>query len=227
MPSNYTYETELCSIIALCLPKYYFMKHKETGKIKHFIVAFALFFALFVPTAVFAADTYVVDPGHSRVGFTVKHLVISKVSGNFKEFEGAIVFDEKDASKCSVNGTIKTASVDSDNANRDNDLRGDGFFEVEKYPTITFQSTKVEKKGEQYLVTGKLTMKNVTREIVLPVKVSGPILAFGGKKRIGIEGSTTINRQDYGLTWNKAIEGVGLVVSDEVELNINAEAAVQ
>ncbi len=85
----------------------------------------------------------------------------------------------------------------------------------------------VEKKGGQYLVTGKLTMKNVTKEIVLSVTVAGPIIAFAGKERIGIEGSTTINRQDYGLTWSKTIEGVGPVVSDDVVLTINAEAAIQ
>ena len=178
-------------------------------------------------TAAFAAaDTYVVDRGHSRVGFIVTHLVISKVNGNFKEFEGTIVFDEKDPSKCSLNGTIKTATVNTDNENRDNDLRSENFFDVAKYPTITFQSTKVEKKGDQYLVTGNLTMKNVTKEIVLTVSVTGPISA-GGKKKIGIEGSTTINRQDYGLKWNKAVEGVGLVVSDDVLLTINAEAGTQ
>jgi len=191
---------------------------------KQFISAFVLILVL--ATAAFAADTYVVDPVHSRVGFTVKHLVISKVSGNFKEFEGTIVFDEKDPSKCSVKGTIKTASVDTGNENRDNDLRGEGFFDVAKYPTITFESTKVEKKGDQYLVTGKLTMKNVTKEVVLPVTVAGPINA-GGKKKIGVEGSITINRQDYGLKWSKTIEGVGLVVSDEVVLTINAEAGTQ
>ena len=182
---------------------------------------------LVLATAAFAADTYVVDPAHSAVGFTVRHLAINKVSGNFKEFEATIIFDEKDPSKCSVNGTIKTASVNTDNADRDKDLRGEGFFEVEKYPNITFQSTNVEKKGDQYLVTGKLTIKNVTKEILLPVTVTGPVVAFGGKKRIGIAGSTTINRQDYGLTWSKTIEGVGLVVSDDVVLTINAEASIQ
>jgi polyisoprenoid-binding protein YceI len=173
---------------------------------------------------VHAADKYVVDPGHTNVGFTVKHLVINKVSGRFKDFSGVIYFDEKDPSQSSITGTIKAESIDTANANRDRDLKGAGFFEVDKFPEITFASKRVEKKGDSYLVSGTLTMHGVSHDVELPVTVTGPIKAMGGKMRIGIETSLTINRQDYGLTWSHAVDGVGLVAGNDVQISINAEA---
>ena len=171
-----------------------------------------------------AADKYIVDPGHSNVGFTIKHLVINKVSGRFKDFSGVIYLDDKDLSQSSVTGTIQAESIDTANANRDRDLKGADFFEVEKYPEITFASKKVEKKGNTYLVSGTLTMHGVSHDVLLPVDVTGPIKAMGGKMRIGIETSLTINRQDYGITWSHAVDGVGLVAGNEVQISINAEA---
>jgi polyisoprenoid-binding protein YceI len=176
---------------------------------------------------VHAADTYLVDKGHSNVGFTVQHVVINKVSGRFKDFTGIIQYDPNDPAQCSVSGTIQAASIDTANPDRDSDLKGEDWFEVEKYPEIKFQSKKVEKRGETYLVSGTLTMHGVTREIQMPVTVTGPIKAMGGKMRIGIEMHFTINRRDYELVWNNAVEGVGLIAANEVTININAEGVKQ
>jgi polyisoprenoid-binding protein YceI len=186
------------------------------------ILSICVFFAALS----FAADTYVVDPAHTNVGFTVRHLVISNVHGNFKDFTGTIIFDEKDPSACSITGSIRTNSVNTGNENRDKDLKSDNFFDEEKYPEITFKSTKVEKMGDAYQVTGDLTIRGVTKEVSFPVEVSGPVNAFGTKK-IGIEFSLTINRQDYGLKWNKTLESGGLVVGDDVKIDISAEAGIE
>jgi polyisoprenoid-binding protein YceI len=171
-----------------------------------------------------AADEYVIDKGHSRVAFTVKHLVINKVTGIFHDFSGTIQFDEKDVTKSSINGAIKVSTVDTNNENRDNDLRtSDGLFEAAKFPEITFQSKKIVKKGDGYVCTGTLTIHGVPKDIDLVATVSGPIKDLGGNSRIGVEATGTINRQDFGLTWSHAIEGVGLIASDEVTITINAE----
>jgi len=174
----------------------------------------------------FAADTYVPDPGHSQVGFTVKHLVISKVNGRFKDFDAIVVYDPQDITKSSLTGKIKTASITTDNENRDADLKSDGFFDVEKYPEIVFQSTKVEKKGKDILVTGNLTMHGVTRPVTFPVSIAGPI-TMGGNSKLGIEANLTINRQDYGISWNKKLDNGGAVVSDEVQISLNSELKKQ
>jgi len=190
-------------------------------KIKTLILGFVA--TLLLLSFVFAADTYVVDPGHSRVGFSSTHLVISKVSGNFKEFSGTIVYDEQDITKSSVTGTIKAASINTDNANRDRDLRSANWFDVEKFPDITFESKKVEKKDADVLVTGTLTMHGVSKEIALPVKVRGPVAAMG-QSRIAIEGRIKIDRRDFGLKWDNRLDSGGLVVSNDIEIELAAEA---
>lgn len=173
------------------------------------------------------ADTYKIDPNHSRVEFSVKHLVISTVRGTFKTFDATINFDPNDPSKDSITGTIKTASIDTGNENRDNDLRTNPeFFTVDKYPDITFTSKKVEKKGDVYNVTGTLTIKGVSKDVVLPVTVNGPIKdPMGGKQRIGIETTLSIKRHDYGIVWDKHLDNGGAVVSEEVQISITGEAA--
>ena len=171
----------------------------------------------------FAADTFVPDPVHSSVVFTVKHLVISKVSGKFKEFDAVVVYDPADVTKSSITGKIKTNSITTDNENRDADLKSDHFFDVEKYPEITFQSTKVAKAGKNVQVTGNLTMHGVTKQVTFPVTINGPIKDPRGNSKIGIEANLTINRQDYGVAWNKPLEGGGVVVSDDVQIAINSE----
>jgi len=172
-----------------------------------------------------AEDTYKIDPVHSSVGFSVRHMVINSVKGKFKQFSGTVVMDN-DAVK-EANGTIQTASIDTGNAQRDNDLRSANFFDVGKYPTITFQSKRLEKEGDETVLIGDYTMHGVTKEISLPVKVSGPVKDPWGAMRIGLEGKTKLNRKDFGMTYNKVLETGGVLVGDEVELEINAEAVKQ
>jgi polyisoprenoid-binding protein YceI len=195
------------------------MKNKITVS---FVAAVMLLFA----SALIAADTYVVDKGHSLVGFKATHLLISKVSGRFLEFSGTINYDENDITKSSITGAIKTASINTENSSRDQDLRSANWFEVEKYPEITFQSKKVQKRGDDLLVTGILTMHGVSKEIVLNVKLTGPI-ENRGQKRIGIEARTTMDRRDFGLRWDNRLDSGGLVVSNDIEIELAAEAIKQ
>lgn len=171
----------------------------------------------------FAADTFVPDPAHSQVVFTAKHLVISKVSGKFKDFTATVVYDPNDITKSSLKGTIKTASITTDNDQRDTHLKSADFFDVAKYPEITFQSTKVSKKGNEVWVAGNLTIRGVTKEVSFPVTVVGPIKDPRGTTRMGIEANLTVNRQDFGVSWNKALDGGGVVVSDDIQISINSE----
>ena len=175
---------------------------------------------------VFGADTYVIDRNHTNVGFIAKHLVISKVHGRFTDFSGTIQWDDQDLSKSSLQGTIKVASINTGAENRDEDLRSDSFFDAAKYPEITFASSKIEKQEDGYLIHGTLTMHGVSKEVSFPAKLNGPI-EQRGNKRIGFEGHLTINRQDYGVSWNKKLDNGGLAVSDEIEIQIDGEAATQ
>lgn len=185
---------------------------------------FSLFLVIFVLVGfTFGADTYAVDSAHSNVNFAVKHLVISKVNGKFKEFTGAVLFDEKDITKSSVTGSIKVASINTENEDRDNDLRSANFFDAAKYPEITFRSTKVEKEGDRVLVTGDLAIHGVTKSVTFPVTISGPIKDPWGNQRIGIEISLNIDRQEYGITYGKRMDSGGLVVGNDVDIYISAE----
>jgi len=172
-----------------------------------------------------AEDSYKIDPVHSTVGFSVRHMVINSVKGKFKQFSGTVVMDGETIKE--AQGTIQTASVDTGNTQRDNDLRSPNFFDAAKYPTITFKTKQVEKKGDETILTGDYTMHGVTKEISLPVKVSGPVKDPFGGTRIGLEGKTKLNRKDFGMAYNKVLETGGLLVGDEVELEINAEAVKQ
>lgn len=185
---------------------------------------FTVITGLMIAGISFAADTYAIDPVHTNVGFSVKHLVISNVHGKFKEFDGTIVFDDKNPSQSSVNGNIKTASLSTDNADRDKHLKSADFFDAEKYPAITFKSTKVEKKGNDYQVTGQLTIRGVAKDVTFPVVVSGPIKDPWGNTKLGVEFTLKINRKDYGLAWNQALETGGAVVGDEVKIEVSGEA---
>lgn len=169
------------------------------------------------------AETYTIDPVHSSMGFAVTHMMVSSVQGKFKEFNGAIQLDEKNIENSSVEVTIKTASISTDNEKRDGHLRSPDFFDVEKHPEITFRSSKVEKKDDGYVATGQLTIRGVTKEVQLPFKLRGPV-KIGDGKRIGVKAGLNLNRQDYGVSWSKSLDGGGLVVSDEVEIDLNVEA---
>src|SRR5512138_789370 len=174
------------------------------------------------------ASSWNLDPAHSQATFSVRHLVISTVRGEFGKLTGSAKFDDKDATKSSVEATIDTTTIDTRVAKRDEDLKSENFFDVAKYPTITFKSTKVEKAGKGKLkVTGDLTMHGVTKPVVLAVE--GPtqdIKDPWGNTRRGFSATTTINRKDWGLSWSKTIEA-GPVVGDDVKLEIEAELIKQ
>jgi polyisoprenoid-binding protein YceI len=165
-----------------------------------------------------AADEYKIDPNHSSVNFSVTHLMVSTVNGRFTAFEGKVLFDDKDVTKSSVSVTIKTASVNTDNTSRDNDLRSAGFFDADKFSEITFQSKSVEKKGSDYVAHGTLTIKGVAKEVDLPFELKGPADAGRMGKVMGAHASLTVNRQDFGVA--KAPGMVG----NEVKIDLNVEA---
>jgi len=173
-----------------------------------------------------AADTYKLDKSHTRVGFKVSHLVISNVRGDFTDYDATIEFDENDVTQSSVQGTIETASINTNNERRDKHLRSDDFFNAEQHPQITFKSKRIEKKGKGYVMIGDLTIRGVTREIQLPFKLTGPI-DHGKKRRVGFEAEMVINRQDYGVKYNNLADTGGLAVGNEVTIELNGEAIRQ
>jgi len=173
-----------------------------------------------------AQATYSIDTTHSNVGFKVRHLV-AKVSGSFREFSGAITADFADLDRSSVEFVIKTASIDTGDPERDEHLRSADFFDVEQFPEIIFKSSKITKKDrDTYVVAGTLTMHGVSQTVVLNVDYLGEMQAMG-ETRAGYEVATTIDRQDYGVSWNRALDQGGLVLGDNVEVMINLEGVRQ
>ena len=171
--------------------------------------------------------TYKIDPAHSEVFFQVRHLV-TKVRGRFSDFEGTIDYNEASPESSSVNFSIKTASIDTNVGDRDNHLRSADFFSAEEHPTLTFKSKKVTKKGgDGFDVVGDLSMRGTTKEIHLPVTFLGNATDPWGGKRIGFEAETTLNRKDYGLNWNAALETGGFLVGDDVKINLQIQAVAQ
>jgi polyisoprenoid-binding protein YceI len=183
----------------------------------------ALSLSILVAGSAFAADEYKIDPVHSRVGFAVKHMVVNTVHGRFTDYNGSILLDDKDASKSSVNVTIKTASINTDNTGRDTDLRSANFLDVEKFPEITFKSKAVEKKADGFVAHGTLTIRGVSKDVDMPFTLSGPI-DTGRGKLLGAEAGLTINRQDYGVAWSRSLAGGELIVANDVKIEINVEA---
>lgn len=173
--------------------------------------------------SVLAADMYKIDPVHSSIGFSVRHNMVSNVKGDFKDFSGEIMLDQQNMANSSVMVTIKTASITTANERRDNHLKSPDFFDVESFPEITFKSSRVEKKGDGYVAHGTLTIRGVSKEIALPFTLGGPI-KMGNNSRLGTEASLTINRQDYGVSWNRMLDVGGVVVGDDVKIELNVEA---
>jgi polyisoprenoid-binding protein YceI len=170
-----------------------------------------------------ATETFQFDKAHSLVGFKIRHFV-SKVEGRFKDFDGVIQIDRQNPSASKVELTIQTASIDTANENRDKDLKSPNFFEVEKYSTITFKSTKVEPKGgDTYEVAGDLTMHGVVKPVKLTVK-SGGFIKAGKVEKAGFEVSGTLNRKDFGIIWNRALDQGATMLGDDVDINIQVEA---
>ncbi len=181
--------------------------------------------AFLTPAEGFAApETYTIDPAHSAVAFKIRHL-FSRVPGRFTKFEGIVTLDQADLSRSGVSVTIEAASIDTDEAKRDEHLRSDAFFDVGKHPTISFQSTGVKVVSKDKLqVSGNLTIRGTTKPVTLDVDLLGTGPGFGGGYRAGFEGRTRINRQDYGVSWNKALEGGGTILGDDVDITLNVEA---
>lgn len=173
--------------------------------------------ALFFRTAA-AADTFALDRSHSEVSFSVSHMAISKVRGSFGEFSTELAVDSKDLSKSSVKAVIQVKSVDTDNEKRDEHLRGADFFDVAKFPTITFTSKKIEKRGAQWVAIGEFTMHGVSKTIELPFTFNGPIQDPWGNTRIGVEANLVLDRQAYGVSYGSGMVG------DEVTILITLEA---
>ncbi len=171
--------------------------------------------------------TYQIDPAHSEANFQVRHL-ITKVRGSFSEFEGRLTFDEAAPERSHVVFTIQAGSIDTNQPDRDTHLRSGDFFDTEKFPTITFTSTAIRKRSEDlYDVTGNFTIRDVTREITLPVTFLGKAKDPWGNERIAFEAEYAINRKDYGLNWNAALETGGFLVGDEVKISLSVQALPQ
>ena len=171
-----------------------------------------------------AADNWTLDLAHSETTFTVRHL-LSKVSGRFDKFDGRIVTDAAKPETSSVEFTIETASIDTNNEKRDAHLRSADFFDAEKHPTITFKSTRVEALGQnRFNVTGDLTMRGVTKPITLPVEFLGTQKDPWGNEKAGFALQTTLNRKDYGIIWNQTLDAGGYLLGDDVQVSISLQA---
>ncbi|MDC0933727.1 YceI family protein [Arcobacteraceae bacterium] len=166
------------------------------------------------------AGTYNIDRSHSNVGFKVKHLMITNVTGNFDKFTGSIEFDEKTKTVTAITGNIEASSINTDNAKRDKHLRAPDFFDTAKYPNLTFKLNSI-KDDKAY---GILTIKDVSKEVVLDFDFNGSIKDPWGNTKIGVELAGKINRKDFGLNWSKTLETGGLVVADKIKLLIEIEA---
>lgn len=172
-----------------------------------------------------ARTTYGIDSAHSSAEFSVRHLMISTMKGRFRDVEGTIYMDDQEPTRSVVEATIRTASVDTGVQTRDDDLRSDNFFSADRFPTMTFRSTSVEKVDEdRFRITGDLTVRGVTRPVVLDTEFEGRATDPWGGERIGFAASTSINRGDFGLTYNAALETGGVLVGDKVKVTLNIEA---
>jgi polyisoprenoid-binding protein YceI len=186
------------------------------------LTAFAAVLALGSPAL--AVDTYDLDKSHTTVGFQVRH-IFTMLGGKFQDFSGTIRVDRAKPESSSVEFAIQAASVFTNDQKRDDHLRTPDFFDVATHPTITFKSTSVKPvAGNAYEVTGKLTMRGVTKQVTLPVTFLGEGKDPWGNEKMGFELSTTLNRKDYGINWNKALDQGGFLVGDEVKVQISVEA---
>ena len=169
--------------------------------------------------------TYALDPAHSRIGFVARHAMVTKVRGAFNDVEGSATIDGDNPENSSVNVTVKVDSIDTRNAQRDGHLRTNDFLDIENYPTITFASTAIKYLGgSDFEVTGDLTIKDVTKSITIPLEFQGSAKDPFGNDRIGFEGSVVVNRKDWGITWNAALETGGVLVSEKVTLEFEISA---
>lgn len=169
--------------------------------------------------------TYTIDAAHSRVGFSARHAMVTTVRGQFNEFEGTATFDAANPAASSAQVVIKTASIDTHQADRDGHLRSDDFFAAETYPEIRFVSTAATLvDAETWELTGDLTIKDVTKPVTITFEYTGSATDPFGNQRVGFEGGVTVNRKDWGLTWNAALETGGVLVSEKVKLEFDVSA---
>lgn len=171
---------------------------------------------------------YTIDPAHSRIGFVARHAMVTKVRGAFNEFTGTAHLEGENPNRSSATVSIQAASIDTRNADRDGHLRSNDFLQMDDYPEITFTTTEITWTGEDaFDVTGDLTIKGATRSVTVPFTFDGQATDPFGNVRVGFEGSTTINRTDFGVTWNAALETGGVLVSDKVTLEFEISAIKQ
>jgi polyisoprenoid-binding protein YceI len=174
------------------------------------------------------AGTWEVDPSHSSVAFEVKHMMIATVRGHFSEFDGRLIAAEDDPANSKAYGTVKTASIDTGNADRDAHLRGPDFFDSERYPEMRFETTRIQHAGGGlYKVTGDLTIKETTREVTVDVTVEGAATDPWGNERVGLAIRGTIDRTEFGLTWQQKLAAGGMLVGEQVKIVIDVSAVRQ
>ncbi len=176
------------------------------------------------PSAAIAdlSGTYTLDPAHSRLGFTARHAMVTSVRGYFADVAGTVTLDAATPASSSASLSLQVASIETGNADRDNHLRASDFFDVETHPEITFTATGIEVAGdERFRVTGDLTIKSVTKPVTIDLEFTGSAKDPFGNYRAGFEGSATVNRKDWGLTWNAALETGGVLVSEKIKLDFD------
>ena len=175
-----------------------------------------------------AKTKWAIDPTHSSVDFSIRHMMIAKVKGSFNQFEASIEADPEDLTTADISFSVDAASIDTRNDDRDNHLRSADFFDVENHPKMTFKATKIVKTGDgEYDVTGDLTIRGVTRSETFKVTFEGSGKDPWGNHKAGFSAEGTIKRSDYGLTWNAALETGGVLVGDDVKIHIEVEAVAQ
>ncbi|MFP5328298.1 MAG: YceI family protein [Acidimicrobiia bacterium] len=171
---------------------------------------------------------YVLDPTHSRIGFVARHAMVTKVRGSFNDFEGTGYLDAENPANSRLELKIQAKSIDTRNADRDGHLRSNDFFDMDQYPEINFVSTAVEAIGSSlYRVTGDLTIKGITKPVSIDLELAGPATDPFGNERVGLEGSVVVNRKDWGVNWNAALETGGVLVSEKVTLEFEVSAIKQ
>lgn len=168
---------------------------------------------------------YTIDPGHTRIGFQARHAMVTKVRGQFKDFEGSFHLDPSNPANASAQVKVKAKSIDTGNDQRDEHLRSNDFFAMDEYPEITFVSTSAEPKGQDgFTLTGDLTIRGVTRPVNIDFEFNGAEVDPWGNTRVGFEGSTEVNRKDWGVSWNASLDSGGVLVSDKVKLEFDVSA---
>ncbi len=188
------------------------------------IAVASTFCALACLSALASGAQWDIDGAHSTVRFKVRHMMVSNVEGTFADIKGTFNVDDKDITKTTSEATIAVSSINTNQEKRDAHLKSPDFFDVTKYPTITFKSTKVVKKGKKFDLVGNLSLHGVTKEVTLKVdELTAPAKDMQGSMRRGFSATGEINRKDFGLTWNKALEAGGVAVSEKVDLTLNFE----